>query len=121
MLSDHLCKVRPCIRRNFPNFLFSRVSELFGCRSFGKNRNFRTREIFAKKFGKKFGNLSLEKGSDINQNCTSNSKNLKKLCKICVFESKNTVFWVKKFGKSLEKVQKQGFTNSWKFWKLFYS
>jgi len=37
---------------------------MFGFRSseiFGKNQNFRTRGIFAKKFGKKFGNLSSEK------------------------------------------------------------
>ncbi len=25
--------VRPCVRQNFPNFSFSRVSEMFGCRS----------------------------------------------------------------------------------------
>jgi len=55
--------VRPCVRRNFPNFSFSRVSEMFGCRSseiFGEKWNFRTRGIFAKKFGKKFGMQGLK-------------------------------------------------------------
>jgi hypothetical protein len=36
---------------------------------FGKNWNFQTREIFAKKFGKKFENLSSEKSSDIILKC----------------------------------------------------
>jgi len=99
-------QIRPCFRRNFPNFLFSRVSEMFGCRSlkffFGKNRNFWTREIFTKKFGKKFRNLSSEKSLGINRSCTSISKISKKLWKVWVFESKNSVF----ASKSLEKVRK---------------
>ncbi len=70
-------------------------------------------------FGKKFRNLSLEKSLDINQNCTSIMKILKKLYKVCVFESKNPVFE----SKSLEKVWKirtQGFPNIRKFQKLLY-
>ncbi len=37
---------------------------MFGCRNsefFEKKRNFQIHEIFAKKFGKKFGNLNFEK------------------------------------------------------------
>jgi len=37
---------------------------------FGKKRNFETREIFAKKFKKKLGNLSSEKSSEIIKKCT---------------------------------------------------
>jgi len=39
--------LRPCVRRNFLSFLFSRVSEMFGCQSleiFRKNWNFWTHE-----------------------------------------------------------------------------
>jgi len=28
-----VCLLRPCVRRNFPNLSFSRVSEKFGCRT----------------------------------------------------------------------------------------
>jgi len=63
-------KVRPCVRQNFPNFLFSRVSEKFGCQSseffgkklkFSKSRNFREKvwkKVQKFKFGKKFGYYS---------------------------------------------------------------
>ncbi len=37
---------------------------------FGKKRNFQTREIFVKKFGKKFGTSSSEKSLEIIQKCT---------------------------------------------------
>jgi hypothetical protein len=70
---------------------------MFGCRSleiFWKNMEFFNSQIFAKKFG----NLSSEKSSDINQSCMSILKILKKLRKVLVFESKNPVFGVKKFG-----------------------
>jgi hypothetical protein len=113
--------LRPCVRWKFPNFSFLRVSEMFGCWSsefFWKKQNFQTRKIFAKKFGKKFGNLSLEKSLYINQYCMSILKILKKLCKVWIFESKNPVFGLKslemfwkvqksseKFGK-VQKVQK---------------
>ncbi len=96
--------VRPCVRQNFPNFLFLRVSEMFGCQSleifwekteFSNSRNFRKK--VQKKFGKKFGYYS---------KMYVNFKFFEKLCKVWVFESKNLVFgsksseevW-KKFGK----------------------
>jgi len=47
---------------------------------------------FCEKVRIKFGNLSLEKSSDIIGKCTSISKISKKLCKVLVFESKNPVF-----------------------------
>jgi len=106
--------LRPCVRQNFPNFLFSRVLKMFGCQSsekFWKNWNFWTRKIFAKKFGK-----SLEKSSDINQNCTSILKILKKLWKF-EFLSQKTLF----LGQKVWKNSETGFPNIRKFWKLFYS
>jgi len=115
-------QVRPCVRRNFSNFLFLQVSEMFGCQS--SEFFWKKPEIFAKKFGKKFGNLSLEKSLDINRNCKSISKISKKLCKVWVFESKNPVFGSKsleKFKKVLVIVRKLGFPNVGKFRKLFYS
>jgi len=70
---------------------------------FGKNLNFQTRKIFAKNFGNKFRNLSSEKSSDINRNCTSILKISKSYVKF-EFLSQKTLFlgqkvW-KKFGKS---------------------
>ena len=53
---------------NFRTFRFRefRKCSVFEVRKFfGKNRNFRTRGIFAKKFRKKFGNLSSVKSSVI--------------------------------------------------------
>jgi len=69
---------------------------------FRKKRNFWTCEIFAKMFGKKFGNLNSEKSSDINPNCTSISKISKKNYVKFEFLSQKNLFWVKKFGKSSE-------------------
>jgi len=97
--------ISPCVWRNFPNLLFLRVSEMFGCWSseiFQKKRNFWTRE----KFVKKFGNLSSEKSSDINQNCTSISKILKLLRKVWVFESKKPAFGSKSLEKRISKKYK---------------
>ncbi len=107
LTGKNLWQLRPCVRRNFSNFLFLQVSEMFGCQS--SEFFWKKPEIFAKKFGKKFGNLSLEKNLDINQNCTSISKISKKLCKVWGFESKKPCFWVKKFGKSLEKFRNRVF------------
>jgi hypothetical protein len=63
-------KIRPCVRRKFSNFSFSRVSEMFGFRSseifrkkpeFSNSRNF-CEKVWKKvrkfKFRKKFGNYS---------------------------------------------------------------
>jgi len=94
--------LRPCIRRNFPNFLFSQVLEMFGCRSlkfFWKKWNFWTRKILAKKIGKKFGNLSLEKSLDINQNCSQFWKFQKNYVKFEFLVKKPCFGW-----KSLKKV-----------------
>jgi len=47
--------LRPCVRRNFPNFSFSRVSEKFGCRSseiFRKKTEFLNSQNFRKKVRK---------------------------------------------------------------------
>jgi len=66
-----------------------------------KKRNFWTRKIFAKKFGKKFRNLSSEKSLDINQNCTSISKILKNYVKF-EFLSQKKLFLGKKVWKCLE-------------------
>ncbi len=93
-------EIRPCIRQNFPNFSFLRDSEMFGCQSseiFRKKTEFLNSWNFCEKVRKfKFG-----KSSDINQNCTSISKILKKLLKVWVFESK-TLFLGQKVWKSLE-------------------
>jgi len=105
--------VRPCVRQNFPNFSFSRVSEKFGCRSseiFRKKTEFLNsqnccekvwKKVQKFKFGKKFGNYS---------KMYVNFKNFKKVCKVWVFESKKPVFGSKsldmvrkKFGKVQEK------------------
>jgi len=59
-----MLKVRPCERRKFLNFSFSRVSELFGYRSwefFWKNPFFSEfAKILWKKFGNKFGSKTLD-------------------------------------------------------------
>ncbi len=129
------CKIRPCIRQNFPNFLFSRVSEMFGCQSsefFWKKTEFlNSRNFFVKMLGKKFENLISEISLGINRNCTSIPNFLKKLCIVWVFESKNPVFESKnpvfvskslvKVRKKIRKYWKQGFPNIRKFQKLFYS
>jgi len=61
----------------------------------------RTRKIFAKKFGKKFGNLSWKKVQILTKIVRKFQKNY--ICKVSVFESKNPVFG----SKSLEKVWKK--------------
>jgi len=103
-------RVRPCVRRNFLNFSFLRVSEKFGCQSseifwkkleFSNSQNFREKvwkKVWKFKFGKKFGNYS----------------------KMYVFESKKPCFWVKKLDK-LRKFWKLGFPNVRKFRKLLFS
>ncbi len=67
-----LQNIRPCVRWKFPNYFreFQKSSIFEVLNFFGNNWNFWTR----KNFPKKFGNLSLEKSSDINQNCTSITK-----------------------------------------------
>jgi hypothetical protein len=48
--------VRLCVRRNFPNFLFSQVLEMFGCRSleiFQKKTEFSNSQNFCKNVWKK--------------------------------------------------------------------
>ncbi len=65
--------LRPCVRRNFPIFLFSRVSEKFGCQSleiFRKKTEFLNSQNFRKKVWKKFGYISSKKCSEIIQKCT---------------------------------------------------
>ncbi len=104
----HICvlALMPYVRQNFPNFSFSRVSEMFGCQSSEIFRK-KNRIFELAKFLRKFGNLSSEKSSGINWNCTSISKFLKNLHKVWVFESKtlflgqkvwkkfgNRVFWI---------------------------
>ncbi len=99
-------KIRPCVRWKFPNFLFSRVSEMFGFLSseffwkkpeFSNKRNFR--ETVRKKVRKfKFG---------------------KKFSKIWGFRAKNPVFRSKsleKFGKNFGK--KFGNFVNW-FFRMF--
>jgi len=79
---------------SFKALRYTGFSEFFDFASFGKvrlskfgnfsekNRNFRTRKIFAKKFGKKFGNLSAVKSSDIFQKCMKIFKISKKVYKV---------------------------------------
>jgi len=59
---------------------------MFGCQNtvffLEKNGIFELAKFFAKKFRKKFGNLSWEKSHNINQKFTSISKISKKLCKV---------------------------------------
>jgi len=99
LISFHL-NVRPCIRRNFPNVLFSRVSEKFSCQSseiFRKKPEFSNSQNFRKKVRKLFKNVR------------KFQKFRKKYVKF-EFLSQKTLFWGqkvwKKFGKSLEKVRK---------------
>jgi len=60
MWSFWVITLRPCVRRKFPNFSFSRVSEMFG---------FRSSEIFWKKNGifelAEFSRKTLEKSLEI--------------------------------------------------------
>jgi len=103
-----------------------------------KNGIFELAKLSQKFFWKKFGNLSSEKSSDINQSCTTISKISKKLGKVWVYCKQ--LAWVETFSASVirvgqiyskflsqktlflrQKVQKQGFPNVQKFRKLFYS
>ncbi len=55
--------LRPCIRQNFPNFSFSRVWEMFGCRSseiFWKKLEFLHSRHFLKKVRKKVWKFQLD-------------------------------------------------------------
>ena len=70
---------------------------------FGKKRNFRTRGIFAKKFGKKFGNLSSEKSSVIIRKFRKFRKFRKNDVKFEVLGQK-TLFFGQKVWKSLVKI-----------------
>ncbi len=89
-------QLKLCVRQNFPNFLFSRVSEKFGCRSseivqkkkeFLNSQNF-CEKVWKFKFGKKFGNYS------------KMYVNFKKSMWSLSFWVKKPCFWVKKFRKS---------------------
>jgi len=87
--------LRPCVRRDFPNFLFLRVSEKFGCQSteffrkkpeFSNSQNFCEKvqkKVWKFKFGKKFGYYSKMYG------------NFKKSMKSLSFWVKKPCFWVK--------------------------
>ncbi len=89
-------KLRPCERQNFPNFSFSRVSELFGYQSweiFQKNPVFLNSR---KKFGNKFGSNTLFFGLKI------------------LFLSQKQGFW----GQTQEFPNIQNLQN---VWNLFYS
>jgi len=64
------------------NYLLWRVSKMFGCRSleiFWKKQNFRTREIFVKKFRIKLGNLSSEKVRKVRKQGFPNVRKFQKL------------------------------------------
>jgi len=126
-----MCVLRPCVRRKFPNFHFLefRKCSVFEVRKFfGKNRNFRTRGIFAKKFGKKFGNSSSVKCSVIIRKFRKFRKNDVKFevlgQKNPVFRSKSSEKFGKKFGKSsvisekVRKFRKLVFPNVRKFRKF---
>jgi len=125
--------VRPCVRRKFPKFSFSRVWEKFDFRSseiFRKKMEFLNSRNFRKKVRKKILKFKFGKKFRYYWNCRTISKILKKLCKVWVFWSINPVFGSKslvkvrkKFGK-VWKFWKQGFPNVQKirkFWKLFFS
>ncbi len=114
-------KIRPCERQKFPNFLFSRVSEMFG---FQSSENFRKYPVFSnswkfrEKVRKKVRKLKFGNNFEYYSNFTSNTKILKKLCKIWGFRSKNPVFRSKCLEKSSKKVLKFRilvFPNVWKF------
>ncbi len=89
--------LRPCVRRNFTNFLFSRVSEMFGCWSLEKPE-FSNLRYFCKKVRKKVRILT----KIVRQFW-------KKLLKVWIFKSKNPVFG----SKSSEKIRKK-FRKVWK-------
>ncbi len=106
-------EVRPCERRKFPYFLFSRVSEMFGFRSseiFWKYPVFSNSQKFCEKVQKKVRKLKFGNNFKYYSNFKSNSKISKKLCKIWGFRSKNPVFGSKsseKLGKTFGKVWKK--------------
>jgi len=117
--SGRAWNLRPCVRRNFPNFLFLRVSEKFGCRSleiFRKKRNFWTRKTFPIK--KLFENVHKF------QKFWKKNVKFEFLCQKTLFMGQKV--W-KKFRKNLEKVRKfwkLDFPNVQKFrkfWKLLFS
>ncbi len=86
--------LRPCVRRNFPNFSFSRVSEKFGYRSseiFWKKPEFPNFGNFREKVRKKFGNLSSEKVRKLFKNVCKFRKFQKKYVKF-EFLSQITLF-----------------------------
>jgi len=71
--------IRPCVRRNFPNFSFSRVSEMFSCRSsdseiFQKKMEFLNPRKFREKVLKKVRKFKFGKSSDIIRKCMSITK-----------------------------------------------
>ncbi len=114
-------QVRPWVRQNFPNFLFSRVSEMFSFQSlefFLEKTGIFELAKFSQKSWKEVWKFKFGKSFDINQNCMSVLKISKKLVKIWNLMKKNPVFEFWDFGsKSLEIVWKK----FRKVWKLFNS
>jgi len=94
--------------RTFCFCKFRKCSAVEVWKFFGKKWNFWTREIFAKKFGKKFGNLSSEKSSDINWNCIPILKFQKNYVKF-EFLSQKTLFLGSKSVEKVWKVRKRVF------------
>jgi len=122
--------LRPCVRQNFPNFLFSRVSEKFGCRSseiFRKKTEFLNLRNFREKIWKKVQKSKFGKNIRNYSKLYVNFKNFEKVCKVWVFESKKPVFGsksleiIRKSSEKVRKFRKLGFPNVRKFRKLLFS